>query len=155
MDEDDGEPPGHAVSVAFSWEKRELSAYAILVDRDGPKLEASDGGPNTLPSISFRGRGQIVARNTSLNDLAWELHSVVLDRPVVNQTGLASRFHFTLAWTPDEFQTASLVGETRTDSEAVPNLFTAIRQQLGLRLVAAKSFVDVVVIEHAVEPTPG
>jgi len=134
--------------VRFHLEKRELSVYAITVDRDGPRLEPSDGGPDTLPNIGFRGRGQLVARNATLNDLAWELQSAVLDRPVVDQSGLRKRFHFTLSWTPDEFQTPALAGEARTAAEIAPNLFTAIRQQLGLRLTTTKSNVDVMVLER-------
>lgn len=137
--------------LRFHLEKQELAVYAITIDRDGPKLEPSDGGPDTLPSIGFRHRGQLVARNASLNDLAWELQSAVLDRPVVDHSGLTKRFHFTLSWTPDEFQTSALVGEARTDAEA-PSLFTSIRQQLGLRLTATKSNVDVMVVEHITLP---
>jgi len=138
--------------LRYRLEKRELAVYAITVDKDGPKLEPSDGGPETLPSMGFRGRGQLVARNASLNDLAWELQSAVLDRPVVNQTGLAKRFHFTLSWTPDEFQTSALAGEARKDSEIAPNLFTAVREQLGLRLTATKSKTDVMVVEQVTLP---
>ena len=138
--------------VRFHLEKRELSVYALTVDRDGPRLEPSDGGPDTLPSIGFRGRGQLVARNATLNDLAWELQSAVLDRPVVDQSGLGKRFHFTLSWTPDEFQTPALAGEAGTSAEIAPNLFTAIRQQLGLRLTATKSSVEVLVLDRVALP---
>lgn len=133
--------------LRFHLEKREIPVYAIRVDQGGPSLETSDEGPNTLPSLGFRGRGELVARNASVNDLAWELQSAVLDRPVVDQTGLAKRFDFTLSWTPDEFQTPALAGEART-AETAPNLFTAVRNQLGLRLIATRSNVDVMVIEH-------
>lgn len=135
--------------LRFHLEKRELPVYAIVIDSNGQKLETSDGDPNGLPSLGFRGRGQLVARNAKLADLAWELQSAVLDRPVLDQTGLTSRFNFTLAWTPDEFQRPALVGATGTTDEVFPNLFTAIRQQLGLRLEATKAPVDVMVVEHA------
>jgi uncharacterized protein (TIGR03435 family) len=134
--------------LGFHLEKRELPVYGIVVDRDGPKFKATDKGPDSLPSMGFQGRGRLVAHNAKLSDLAWELESAVLARPVVDQTGLTSRFDFTLTWLPDEFQTGALVGETNTGSEAPPNLLTALRQQLGLRLIAVKSFVDVMVIEH-------
>lgn len=140
--------------LRYHLEKRELAVYAITVDQQGSKLESSDGGPDTLPSLGFRGRGQLVARNASMKDLAWELQSAVLDRPVVDQTGLAKRFHFTLSWTPDEFQTSALAGEARKDkdSEIAPNLFTAIREQLGLRLTATRSKADVMVVEQVTLP---
>ena len=83
---------------------------------------------------------------------AWELQSAVLDRPVVDRSGLGKRFHFMLSWTPDEFQTPALAGEARTAAEIAPDLFTAIRQQLGLRLTATKSSVDVMVLERVALP---
>lgn len=134
--------------LRYHMEKRELSVYSITVDRGGPKLEQSDDDPNHLPSLGFRGRGQLEARNASIGDLAWELQSAVLDRPVVDQTGLAKRFHFTLSWTPDEFQKPALVGEAPSERDIAPDLFTAIRQQLGLRLTATKANADVMVVEQ-------
>jgi len=139
--------------LRFHLEKRELAVYAITVAQGGPKFKSSDGGPNTMPSLAFRGRGELVARNASVNDLAWELQSAVLARPVVDRSGLAKRFDFTLSWTPDEFQTSALAGEARA-TETAPNLFTAVRQQLGLRLTATRSKVDVMVIEHIALPDP-
>lgn len=106
--------------LRYHLEKRELAVYAIVVDRDGPRLELSDSGPDALPSLGFRGRGRLVARNASLADLAWELQSAVLDRPVVDRSGLTKRFHFRLSWTPDEFQAAALAGEDRSAAEIVP-----------------------------------
>lgn len=135
--------------LRFHFEKRELPAFAIVLDRNGRNLKPSDRDPSGLPSLGFNGRGQLTARNANVADLAWELQSAVLDRPVVDQTGLTSKFDFTLAWTPDEFQSPAVVGVNGTTDEVFPNLFTAIRQQLGLRLEATKARVDVMVVEHA------
>jgi len=138
--------------LRFHLEKRELPVYAILVDRENPKLKASDGDPNGPGAVYFRGRGQLVATNANLPDLAWELQSAVVDRPVVDQTGLRGRFSFTLTWTPDEFQNSNLTGQTPTTEEP-PNLFAAAQQQLGLRLEATRSVVDVMVIDHVERPS--
>jgi len=138
--------------LRFQLEKRELPVYAIVVDRGGQKLEPSDGDPNGLPALGFRGRGQLVARNAKVADLAWELQSAVLDRPVVDQTGLTARFNFTLSWTPDEFQSPAVVGAYGTTDEIFPSLFAAIRQQLGLRVEATKAHVDVMSVENAEVP---
>lgn len=94
----------------------------------------------------------MAAKNANVADLAWELQSAVLDRPVVDQTGLTSRFDFTLTWTPDEFQSPAVVRVYGATGEVFPNLFTAIREQLGLRLAATKAPVDVMVVEHAAAP---
>jgi uncharacterized protein (TIGR03435 family) len=135
----------------FHLEKRELPVYAIVVARDGPKLKLSDGDPNSPGGFRLRGRGQLIATNANVADLAWELQSAVLDRPVVDQTRLASRFNFTLTWAPDEFQKPNLAGEAPPSD--VPDLFTAIQQQLGLRLESTKSLVDVMVVDHIEQPS--
>jgi uncharacterized protein (TIGR03435 family) len=135
----------------FHLEKRELPVYAIVVTRDGPKLKLSGGDPNSPGGFRLRGRGQLIATNANVADLAWELQSAVLDRPVVDQTGLASRFNFTLTWAPDEFQKPNLAGEAPASD--VPDLFTAIQQQLGLRLESTKSLVDVMVVDHIEQPS--
>ena len=137
--------------LRFHLEKREMAVYAIVVARDGPKLKSSDGSPNGAGSVGFHGRGQLVATNSKVEDLAWELQSAVVDRPVVDRTGLTSRFNFTLTWTPDEFQKSNLAGQAPTSD--VPDLFTAIQQQLGLRLEATKSPVDVMVVDHLERPS--
>jgi uncharacterized protein (TIGR03435 family) len=142
---------GSRFQLHFHLEKRELAVYAIVVARDGPKLKLSDGDPNGIGGVGFRGRGQLIATNAKVNDLAWELQSAVVDRPVVDQTGLTSRFNFTLTWTPDELQKSNLTGQAPTSD--VPDLFTAIRQQLGLRLEATKSPVDVMVLDHLERPS--
>jgi uncharacterized protein (TIGR03435 family) len=71
-----------------------------------------------------------VARNATLADFAGLMQSAVLDRPVVDQTGLTGRYDFTLTWTPDEFQFGGLganVPPPADNAEAPPDLFTAIQ----------------------------
>jgi uncharacterized protein (TIGR03435 family) len=138
--------------LRFHLEKRELPVYAIVAAPEGAKLSLSDGDPRGPGSLYFRGRGQLVATNANAADLAWELQSAVVDRPVVDQTGRTSRFNFTLTWTPDEFQKSNLTGQTPATEEA-PSLFTAIRQQLGLKLEATRSRIDVMVIDHVERPS--
>ncbi len=140
--------------LRYHSEKRELPVFAITVDGNGPMLQPSDASPDALPAIGFRGRGQLIARNANIGDLAWELQSAVLDRPVVDQTGLTKRYNFTLEWTPDDFQTSALVGEGRSDDQTPPHLLAAVREQLGLRLTSTKRQADVMVIEQISAPDP-
>ena len=83
------------------------------------------------------------------------LQGNVLDRPVVDRTGLSERFDFTLDWTPDEFQFAGLGATTPApDSGATfPNLFTAFKDQLGLRLESTKGAVEILVIDRVEKPS--
>jgi uncharacterized protein (TIGR03435 family) len=75
---------------------------------------------------------------------------------VVDQTGISGRYDFTLTWTPDETQFASMgikVPPPPADATA-PTLFTAIQEQLGLKFESAKAPVDVIVIDSVQRPSP-
>ena len=80
-------------------------------------------------------------------DVAGAMQQGALDRPVVDQTGLAGRFDLRLRWTPDEMHSAT------ESSDAPPDLFTAIQEQLGLKLVSTKAPVDVIVIDRVERPS--
>ena len=143
--------------LAFHREKKELSVYAITVGKTGAKLTKSDADPKGLPGLGFRGLGDMAARNANMEDFAGLLQSVVLDRPVVDQTGLNGRFDFTLKWTPDEFQFRNFGAQTPkplTDApDAPPDLMTAVQQQLGLKLEGTKAPVEILVIDHVEKPS--
>jgi bla regulator protein blaR1 len=143
--------------LTFHREKKELSVYAITVAKTGSKLTKSEGDPNGLPGLGFRGLGNLVVRNANMSDFAGLMQSAVLDRPVVDRTGLTGRFDFTLNWTPDEFQFRSFGGPVPpppTDKpDAPPDLYTAIQQQAGLKIEAAKAQVDVLVIDKVEKPS--
>ena len=139
--------------LKFHHEQKELSVYAITVGKTGPKLTKSGGDPNGLPGIGMRALGNLFANNANMQDFAQMLQSVVLDRPVVDQTSLAGRFDFTLRWTPDETQFTSLGIKVPTPPaagpDAPPDFLTAIQEQLGLKITATKAPVDVFVIDKA------
>jgi len=85
----------------------------------------------------------------TLSDLAGNL-SFPLDRTVIDKTGLTGRYDFRLQWTADN------VANSAADNgaaDALPNLFTAIQEQLGLKLQPAKGPVDTLVIDHVEQPT--
>jgi uncharacterized protein (TIGR03435 family) len=135
--------------LSFHREKRELSAYTITVAKTGSKLAPSLGDPNGLPDETGSGdQNGIFIRftNTSMEDLAAALQTLMPDEdPVVDQTGLPGRFDFTLKWSSDS---------ASPDPSAAPDLFTAIQQQLGLKLERVKTPVDVMVIDHIERPSP-
>jgi uncharacterized protein (TIGR03435 family) len=144
--------------LKFHHEKKELSVYAIAVGKTGPKLTASEGDPNGPPSLLFRGPGNLPARNTTIEAFAQVMQAAVLDRPVVDQTGLKGHYDFQLRWTPDETQFAALGGfkpppGAADNPNAPPDLFTAMQEQLGLRLTATKAQVDVLVIDKVEKPS--
>ncbi len=142
--------------LSFHHDKKELPVFALVVAKTGPKITKSDGDPNGAPSLLFRGLGMLPVRNATMADFASVMQSAVLDRPVVDQTGLAGRYDFLLTWTPDETQFAALGGAPRppTDKpDAPPDLFAAIQQQAGLKFESTKAAVDVMVIDKVEKPS--
>jgi uncharacterized protein (TIGR03435 family) len=141
--------------LAFHREKKELSVYAIVVGKTGPKLTKSEGDPNGPPGLFFRGLGVLPARNATMVDFAGVMQSAVLDRPVVDQTGLPGRYDFLLTWTPDEFQFRDLGVKIPppADNAAAPDLFTAIQQQLGLKLESTKAPAEIFVVDRVEKPS--
>jgi len=120
--------------LALRHEMREQTAYALTVAKGGPKMREAPGG------MIRRGRGEIVSRGANMESLARFL-AVDLRRPVTNETALVDNYEFTLQWTPDDAPDAS-----------GPSIFTAIEEQLGLRLEARKAPVETLVIEKAERP---
>jgi uncharacterized protein (TIGR03435 family) len=145
--------------LKFHTEKRELPVYAMIVAKGGPKITPSAADPNAFPRIGF-GQGPgvltLMGRNTTLDGVANGLQSNVLDKPVVNQTGLTGRYDFLLKFTPDAGQIANFGGLPRgnaADPDAPPDIFSAFEQQLGLKLESTKALVDVMVIEKIERPS--
>jgi uncharacterized protein (TIGR03435 family) len=141
--------------LTFHREKKELSVYAIMVAKSGSKLAKSEAQGN-LPG--FGGPpGNIGARNTTLEEFAGFLQARVLDRPVVDQTGLSGRFDLQLKYAPDAAQQAQAGPGAPAPAPAVntdlPDLFAAFQQQLGLKLESTKAQVDVMVIDKLTKPS--
>ena len=142
--------------LAFHREPREMPAYVLTVANGGPKLNKSGGDPNGLPGLFFKGLGVLPAINATMGDFSGVLQAVVLDRPVVDKTGLTGRWDFTLQWTPDESQFAGRGGQVPPPAPGVnapPGLFTAIQEQLGLRLESTRAQVDSLVIDKVEKPS--
>jgi uncharacterized protein (TIGR03435 family) len=87
-------------------------------------------------------------------DFAKGMQETFMDKPVVDQTGLKDRYDFDLKWTPDEMQSnVQVPAQSRDDANAPPGLYTAIHEQLGLRIVPTKAPVEVLVIDHLEKPS--
>ena len=137
-------------------EKRDLPAYALVVANKGGKLTPNTSNPNGLPGLFFKGLGNLPAINATMNDFARVLTQAVLDRPVIDRTGLQGRFDFTLTWTPDESQFRSMgvnIPPPPADGSGPPGLFTAVQEQLGLRIDSITAPVDVFVIDRVERPS--
>jgi uncharacterized protein (TIGR03435 family) len=142
--------------LKFHKDKKELSVYVLSVSKTGQKMTKNDSAPNGLPGLFFQGLGKLNVRNALMSDFTGLMQSAVLDRPVVDQTGLTGRFDFTLNWTPDDSQFGGMGAKVPppTDSaDAPPNLYTAIQEQIGLKLEATRAPADVMVIDHVTKPS--
>lgn len=135
-------------------DKKQLTVYALTVGKERTKLTRSDVA-SPIPNLIFRA-GNWPVQNATMEEFAGVMQAH-LDRPVLDQTGLKGRFDFQLQWTPDETPFASSGGPgeqpkpERVDS--LPDLFTAIQQQLGLKLESTKAQVDVLVIDRVEKPS--
>jgi uncharacterized protein (TIGR03435 family) len=150
--------------LTFHHDKKELSAYLLTVVKDGQKLTPTQR-PGPQPGIGFRpGTGglTLMVMNATMADFTGFLQVLVLDRPVVDETGLKGNFDFQCTFTPDESQfnghppmlPAQQTDTTNTSSApSAPSLYNAFQQQLGLNLSAKKTPVDVIVIDHVEKPS--
>jgi uncharacterized protein (TIGR03435 family) len=144
--------------MKFHHEKRELSAFVLTVGKDGPKLKPSQPNGN-LHGIGIqpaKSGAMLFANNAPIPAFTSFLQSLVLDRPVVDQTGLTGRYDMTVTFTPDDslFNGQPLGFAKPADGvEPAPNFFEAIQQQLGLKLIAERAQVDVLSIDHVEKPS--
>jgi uncharacterized protein (TIGR03435 family) len=143
--------------LKFHKDKRELSVYVLSVAKTGQKMTKDDSNPNGLPGLFFQGGlGKLNVRNALMTDFTGLMQSAVLDRPVLDQTGLEGRWDFTLNWTPDESQFKGMgvtIPPPTESADAPPNLYTAIQEQIGLKLEATRAPADVMVIDHVEKPS--
>jgi uncharacterized protein (TIGR03435 family) len=142
--------------LSFHREPKEFSIYELQLAKNGSKLKQSTPHstepPSVGPGVVYPQRIVLPARNATMGEFASLLQRAILDRPVVDKTGLQERYDFDLEWAPDETQ---FNGDVPTASAEAPTppLFSAIQQQLGLRLVAARGPVDALVIDKAERPS--
>ena len=144
-------------------ETRELPIYALVVAKGGPKLHEANPGdtyPNGLHGPDGKGGGPGMMRMspTSIEGQAIPISQLLglltqnTGRTVLDKTGLTGKYDISLHWTPDE--PAMLNGAPAPPSDASgPSLFTALQEQLGLKLESQKGPVPGVVIDHLERPT--
>jgi len=132
-------------------ETKDLPVFALVIAKNGPKLhEVKAGDP--APTGPFAPNQGHVVRRGGMPFLAWALsESKDIDRVVVDKTGLSGIYDFNLEWTPEG--KAKRLGDEEAASDFGPSIFTAIEQQLGLRLQSQKGPVEILVIDHVERPS--
>ncbi len=135
-------------------EPKQRPAYVLMVGTNGPKFEAADAGGTGLPfkKASKSSGGGIHSANLTMPKFA-EILSLRLAYPVLDQTGLAGSYRVTLEWAAESKVTKPGKTDKAPPDTDRPSIFTALRDQMGLRLQARKAPVEIFVIDH-IEKTP-
>jgi len=151
-------------------EIRELPVYSLVIAKNGSKLRVSKPGDTYEAGLKTAsgnivgphmmlmqlGGGQIGGQGVLLEVLVKQLSSQ-LGRVVQDKTGLTGNYDFNLRWAPDSARTPA--GGEQQGSDAAtsefygPSLFTALEEQLGLKLESQKGPVEILVVDHVEMPT--
>lgn len=151
--------------LKYHYEAKNVPLYALTVakkgTRLGPKMSHSPDSdcpvnPNGYDFCGVSSRpGVMVGQRVAMPRIASEL-SAFAGRPVQDQTQLAGSFNFQLTWTPDEYEPgdgrAKLLNGAPVDTSS-PSFFSAIQEQLGLKLQPKRGRVEILVIDHAENPS--
>jgi uncharacterized protein (TIGR03435 family) len=129
--------------LAVHRETRAIPAYLLEVAKGGLKLQPSAGSDGDARTSS--GHGRIDATSMTMNRFA-EVLSRQMDLPVVNRTGIPGAFDLKLEWNPESTR------PNASSVDNVPSIFTAIQEQLGLRLRSEKTPIEILVIDRAEKP---
>jgi len=122
--------------LAVHKSSREVQGYALVPAKGGPKLTATSesGNPSTM-----RSRGHIIGQRATMQMLCVVLGNW-LGRPVVDRTGLKEAYTYKLEYTQE-------------DQSVDPSVFTALQEQLGLKLEPTRATIDSIVIDRASRPS--
>lgn len=143
--------------LKVSHQTKMLPVYVLVLAKNGPKF-AEDNSHPEIGAVSLHGPGSLSATSTPFGVFSSVLSRMpeLEGRLVMDKTGLRGNYTFTLKWTPENL--ASGHAQSRENTGALdssgPSLFTALQEQLGLKLENSQSPQDVVVVEHIEQPTP-
>jgi uncharacterized protein (TIGR03435 family) len=121
-------------------EMKDRPVYDLVIAKGGLKMKES---PADAPGGYSTGNGKLTGKGIGIDTLTFSLSNEV-ERLVVDKTGLTGKYDIVLQWTSDDQQGSA---------DAGPSIFTALEEQIGLKLVAAKGPVDTIVIEHIERPS--
>jgi len=142
------------LNLKFHKEVREGNIYALTVDKSGMKMKPNDSPEDFKISMQGGPNGTILGRRVNMEYLAWNLAQMLQrdERPVVDMTGLKGFYDFDLSFLPElppGFDTSRLPPGMLDR----PNIFTALPEQLGLKLTAQRGPVTYFVIDHVEKPS--
>jgi uncharacterized protein (TIGR03435 family) len=140
--------------MKFHWDTRDMSMYALVQDKSGEKMKLNtDPEPFDFP-LRMTAFGRLEAKHCDMRYFTYSISGMPwIGRPVVDRTGLdkSAFYDFTLLFAPEV--PAEVAARGNLPSAPGPDFFTAIREQLGLRLEAKKGPVPVMVIDSIQKPS--
>lgn len=133
-------------------ETKEQPVYALVVSKDGPKLQPAKEGSRGL---IWMGPGQITGEGAGIDKALTRVLENIFGRPVIDKTGLTGKFDFKLEWTPDTSRDGGPPGLDAQPPSGPngPSIFTAVQEQLGLRLESEKGPAEMIVIDRVEKPS--
>jgi uncharacterized protein (TIGR03435 family) len=153
--------------LKFHRERKETQGFELSVAKGGPKMKEATGTEGNGGGISMRmggnpangGMAEMNAPGSTITSIITFL-SGRLGRTIQDKTGLTGKYNFSLSWTPGENETNGLGGMMLRPPAPPPteasdpgvSLFTALQEQMGLRLESAKVTIDAMVIDSAERP---
>jgi uncharacterized protein (TIGR03435 family) len=159
-------------NLKFHHETRLLPVWVLLVAKGGPKLqEARPGdtypnglkgqdGPMGAGGFTMTAQGELTAQGISIEKLIFMLSTAIPGQSmfekatIVDETGLTGKYDLTLRFTLENaFAPVKPGGEAGDSATSGPSLFTALQEQLGLKLESHKVPTDVIVIDHIDRPS--
>jgi uncharacterized protein (TIGR03435 family) len=147
--------------VVVHRETKQLPIYELTVAKSGSKLRGAEAGSCPDPPVlsnpcgGFRisNRSLMTGNKVTVVQLAADL-SFLLGRLVVDKTGISGSFDIRLEWTPDPNLGKALGDDEPRPASDGPSIFTAVQEQLGLRLEPRRGPAEILVIDHAEKPSP-
>ncbi len=129
------------LQLKFHRTQKQMPVYALVIAKGGPKLQPPKANePHRLYS---QAPGQLACYGASMSELADEFQDLGISRVVLDKTNLAGTYDFTLHWAPDDIPDAT-----------GPSIFTALQEQLGLKLESTQGPVETLVIDSIEKPSP-
>lgn len=139
-------------------ENKELPVYALVTGKNGMKMKESEGTESR--SMIRMGRGQITGKQMDMGSLVMNL-SNQLGRQVIDKTELKGKYDIELTWTPDEtqagfapFGAGGPPPPPASSETAGPSIFSALQEQLGLKLESQKGPVPMIIVDSIEKPSP-
>lgn len=125
-------------------ETKDLPAYALVIAKNGHKLKVATADPDVH---TLWNSGRVVehysGKKVPMTELTFVLRTQT-GRPVVDKTGLTGSYDFDLQWAHED---------APAGDAAAPSIFTAVQEQLGLKLESTKAPFETVIVDHAEKPT--